>query len=89
LVRIPLTSADPWIALANVAGTLGMAMPKQNGEAVENLYLAEQALLAGQRVIPLFHLPAEWAVSAGLKGWKPGADGSWQLQEVWVGKDRE
>jgi ABC-type transport system substrate-binding protein len=89
LVRIPLTSADPWIALANVAGTLGMAMPKENGEAVENLYLAEQALLAGRRVIPLFHLPAEWAVSAALKGWKPGADGSWRLEEVWVGKDRE
>jgi peptide/nickel transport system substrate-binding protein len=91
LVRIPLTSADPWIALANVAGTLGMAMPKESGHAVENLYLAEQALLARQRVIPLFHLPAEWAVSAALKGWKPAADGSWRLEEVGVGvgKDRE
>jgi peptide/nickel transport system substrate-binding protein len=89
LVRLPLASADPWIALANVAKTLGMAMPKEDGDAAENLYLAEQALLAGQRVIPMFHLPAEWAASAVLKAWTPGADGSWRLDEVWVGKDRE
>jgi ABC-type transport system substrate-binding protein len=89
LVRIPFASADPWIALANVAKTLGMAMPNEDGDAVENLYSAEQALLAGQRVIPLFHLPAGWSASASLKGWRPRADGSWRLDEAWVGKDRE
>ena len=89
LVRIPLASADPWIALTEVASALRMEMPKVNGDTVEDLYSAEQALLAGQRVIPLFHLPAEWASSPALKGWIPGADGSWRLDEVWVGKEKE
>jgi len=88
LVRIPLASADPWIALANVAETLGMAMPKASGESVEDLYAAEAALLAGQRVIPLFHLPAEYATSPALNDWRPAADGSGRLDEVWVEKDR-
>ncbi|HKN15879.1 MAG TPA: ABC transporter substrate-binding protein [Candidatus Sulfotelmatobacter sp.] len=88
LVRIPLASADPWIALYNVAETLGMAMPKASGELVEDLYPAEAALLAGQRVIPLFHLPAEYATSPVLNDWRPAADGSWRLDEVWVERDR-
>ncbi len=88
LVRIPLASADPWIALAKVAETLGMALPRASGESVEDLYAAEAALLAGQRVIPLFHLPAEYATSPALNDWRPAADGSWRLDEVWVEKDR-
>jgi peptide/nickel transport system substrate-binding protein len=88
LVRIPLASADPWTALANVAETLGMALAKASGESVEDLYGAEAALLAGQRVIPLFHLPAEYAASPALNDWRPAADGSWRLDEVWVEKDR-
>lgn len=47
LVRIPLASADPWIAMENIATALGMAMPKGNGDTLEDLYGAEQALLAG------------------------------------------
>jgi MarR-like DNA-binding transcriptional regulator SgrR of sgrS sRNA len=83
-----LASADPRIALANVAERLGIAMPKAAGESVEDRYAAEAALLAGQRVIPLFHLPAEYATSRALNGWRPAADGSWRLDEVWVEKDR-
>jgi len=89
LVRIPLVSANAWIALTTVADTLGLAMPKVNGGSVEDLYAAEQALLAGQRVIPLFHLPAEWASSPGLRAWRPGADGSWRLEEVWMRKETQ
>ncbi len=89
LVRIPLASTNPWIALTNAAETLGLAIPKMNGDSVEDLYAAEQALLAGHRVIPLFDLPAEWASSPGLRGWRPGADGSWGLEEVWMRKETE
>jgi len=87
LVRIPMASANPWVALANVAETLGIALPKSNGDALEDLYAAEQALLASQRVIPLFHLPEEWATSARVKGWRLGAGGSWRLDDVGLGKE--
>jgi peptide/nickel transport system substrate-binding protein len=88
LVRIPLASADPWIALENLAAALGVAMPPARGNSVEELYATERALLAGQQVIPLFHLPAEWATSPGLKEWRAAADGSWRLDEVWVEKEK-
>jgi peptide/nickel transport system substrate-binding protein len=88
LVRIPLATADPWIALENVAAALGVAIPKANGDSVEDLYSAEQTLLKSARVIPLFHLPVEWALSPTVKDWRPEADGSWRLDAVWIGKEK-
>src|SRR5208282_5776877 len=85
LARIALPSVDPWVALRSVAATVGMAMPKVSGNSTEELYSAERALLASQRVIPLFHLPAEWATSNALVDWIPKADGGWRLEDVWVG----
>jgi hypothetical protein len=67
---------------------LGLAMSKPRGESVEDLYAAELALLAGQRIIPLFDLPEEYASCPVLNDWRPAADGSWRLDEVWMGKDR-
>jgi hypothetical protein len=86
LVRIALASADPRVALKSVADSFGMALPRTSGTSVEELYAEEQALLAGQRVIPLFHLPAEWAASNALQDWSPAADGGWSLEDVWLGK---
>lgn len=86
LVRIPLVSADPWVTLKNVTATLGVAMPKVDGRSAEELYSAEQALLAGQQVIPLFHLPAEWTTSATLQDWNPSATGEWRLEDAWLGR---
>lgn len=93
LVRIPLASSDPWVALERVAETLGMTMPASNGSTlsngnVEDLYLAEKSLLAQQKVIPMFHLPEEYALSQALRDWRSAADGSWRLNEVWLGKDK-
>ncbi|MGA2417074.1 MAG: ABC transporter substrate-binding protein [Candidatus Sulfotelmatobacter sp.] len=86
LARIALPSADPWVALRGVAEALGVALPRTSGTSVEELYAAERGLLAGQRVIPLFHLPAEWAASNALQDWSPAADGGWRLEDVWLGK---
>jgi hypothetical protein len=87
LVRTSLPSADPWVALTNIATTLGMTMPRVNGNSTEDLYNAEQTLLSSQRAIPLFYLPAEWALSTAMKDWVPGADGVWRLDEVWMAKE--
>jgi peptide/nickel transport system substrate-binding protein len=84
LVRVVVASADPWIALGEIGEHFGMPLPTSTGNSIEELYAQEQALLAGQRVIPLFHLPAVWAASFALKDWQPGADGSWHLEETWI-----
>jgi ABC-type transport system substrate-binding protein len=89
LVRIPLETADPWIALSRAASILGMTMPKRSGDTVEGLYSAERDLLADQRMIPLFHLPAEWASSPTLRDWRPGSDASWHLDDSWMKKEQQ
>lgn len=83
VVRVPLASADPWIALAGVAA-LGGSSPMNEGDSVEDLYAAEQALLASQRIIPLFHLPTCYAAAASLKNWRVRPDGSWSLADAWL-----
>jgi peptide/nickel transport system substrate-binding protein len=87
LVRIPLP-ADPWIALADVAGRAGLAAPNNKNGAVEDLYVAEQAALAAQRIIPLFHLPASYAAAPALKNWTLRPDGSWNLADAWLGSSK-
>ena len=85
LARIPLASADPWIALANVTAIAGLPGLKNTGRSVEDLYAAEQADLATQRVIPLFHLPASYAATPVLKNWILRPDGTWSVADAWLG----
>jgi ABC-type transport system substrate-binding protein len=84
LVRIPLASADPWIALADMETLMGYS-PKTNGGSAEDLYAAEQSALATQRIIPLFHLPVSYAAAATLKNWTLRPDGGWNLADAWLG----
>jgi hypothetical protein len=85
LVRIALASSDPWIALEGIAAQAGLSKAKNNGATVEELFAAEQAALASQRVIPLFHLPAFYAASANLQDWAVRTDGSLELAIAWLG----
>jgi len=87
LVRIPLVSLDPWIALSNVAAQMGMPAVKWGG-SVEDLYAAEQAELATQRAVPLFHLPVSYAAAPALENWTLRADGSWNLSDAWLRSGR-
>jgi hypothetical protein len=85
LVRIPLASSDPWVALEGIAAQAGLSKAKNNGATVEELFAGEQAALASQRVIPLFHLPVFYAASASLKDWSLRSDGSVDLASTWLG----
>ena len=84
LMRIPLTSADPWVALGSVVASAGLPAMKSRTGSVEELYAAERAGLATQRMIPLFHLPASYAATAALKNWTVQADGSLDLTSAWL-----
>jgi len=88
LVRIPLASAGPWIALADVAALVGLPATKNKNGSVEDLYAAEQSLLITQRLIPLFHLPTSYAASASLKNWTSRPDGTWSLADAWLGSGK-
>jgi peptide/nickel transport system substrate-binding protein len=84
LVRIPLISLDPRIALEQVTRSLGLPAPTFLGNSVDDLYHAENAMLQSQRVIPLLHLRTAWAVSKNVKGWEDSPDESWHLPDVWL-----
>jgi hypothetical protein len=87
LVRIPLWSSDPWIALnefESEVGLSGATVATSRVGSVENLYAAEQALLSTKRVIPLFHLPLSYTSAAGVRGWSLRPDGVWDLSDAWL-----
>ncbi len=86
LVRIPLAAPDPWIALGGVANFAALSVGKNQG-GVEDLYASEAALLATQRMIPLFHLPSSYASALTLRSWTLRTDGSWNLADAWLGID--
>ncbi len=87
LVRIPLASSDPWVALAKIAALTDLPVGK-NGGSVEDLYTSELAMLATRRMIPLFHLPVSYAASATLNNWSLRPDGSWTLADTWLGSGK-
>lgn len=88
VVRIPLAAADPWVALAEVAALAGSPAMKNKGGTAEDLYSDEQTLLASQRIIPLFHLPAVYVAASTLKNWALRPDGSWMLDDAWLGSGK-
>jgi hypothetical protein len=84
LAHARITSSNPAQALPAIASALGLAEPPR-ADTAEALYAAERALLDGFRVIPLFHLPDLYAVSARVKG-GPGITplGEWRFENLWL-----
>jgi hypothetical protein len=84
LLEIRIGSQDPALALAAVASALGLPQPVRI-DSPEALYAAERVLLDGFRVVPLFHLPDNYAVSPRVKG-GPGISplGEWRFENLWV-----
>lgn len=85
LTRIPVASSDPWVALEALASQTGLPRAQNEGSSVEDLYAAELAAVASERVIPLFHLPVFYAASVSLKDWTLRMDGNLDLSNAWLG----
>jgi ABC-type transport system substrate-binding protein len=83
LLRIPLASPDPWIALEQIAAVGGAPAPKP-GRSTEELYEAERALLETQRLIPLAHLPRAYALGTAVRSWVTSSQGAWQIENAWL-----
>jgi peptide/nickel transport system substrate-binding protein len=88
VVRIPLASADAWIALAGIADLARSPLPKRKINSIEELYAAEQSLLATQNLIPLFHLPVTCVATSSVKNWSLRIDGSLNLEDAWLGSGK-
>ena len=88
LIRIPLLSSEPSLALREAARRLSLKPPGAEGNKVDDLYRAERTLLDGYPVIPLFHLPVASASSARVHGWSPDRLGGWNLADLWVENPR-
>ena len=88
LVEVRIEFDDAPRALAAVAGELGLPEPAR-ADTPEALLSAERALLAGFRVIPLFHLPDAYGAGARVKG-GPGITplGAWRFGDLWVEGNR-
>lgn len=84
LVRVDVVSLDPRIALGELARSLTLPAPHFLVNSTDDLYHAESTMLQSQRVIPLLHLEAAWAVSKTIKNWEDTRDGTWHLPEVWL-----
>jgi peptide/nickel transport system substrate-binding protein len=84
VLRIPLTSADPELALNGVSTLIGVAPPKGRNDSVEDLYAIEQSILATHRLIPLFHLPVSYLSAPNLRDWTLRPDGTWNLENAWL-----
>ena len=85
LARIPLESAAPWVSLDQVARSAGLPEVKSKTNSIEELYAAEQSVLATQRILPLFHVPASYAAASAVKSWILQSNGSWSLADAWLG----
>lgn len=85
LMRIPLASLNPRIGLVAAAAATSLPAPKFSGNSIESLYRAESELLQTQRVIPLFQLPASYALGATVRNWNQDRDGGQHLEKIWLG----
>lgn len=83
VMRIPIVSGDPWVAINELLKQFGVPVTKRGGSS-DDLYTMEQSALASERVIPLFHLPVSYASAASLKDWKLQLDGGWDLSSAWL-----
>jgi hypothetical protein len=88
LIRAPLVSLDPRVALANLATALGLPQPKFAGDSVDSLYAAETALLDSQRVIPLLHVRVAAGIGPTVRNWTENPDGLWPLRDVWLSAEK-
>jgi ABC-type transport system substrate-binding protein len=90
LVRLRIRAASPRAALAELGAALGLDEFARLPEpaAAEELYEAERAVVESHRVIPLFHLPEVFGLSAGVRNWQvsaaAAATGVWRLEDIWL-----
>ena len=79
-----ISAPDPKAALQQLASALGAPLAPGIASDPASLYQAEKTLIATRRLIPLFHLPVAYQLSAAVRGWSIDPCDRWQLADVWL-----
>jgi peptide/nickel transport system substrate-binding protein len=88
LLRVPLQSANPSIALSAYIDDLGLS--QENIPAIlgstrpEDLLEPERKMLDGFRVLPVAHIPQALWLNTNVHNWQQQATGEWQLDQLWI-----
>ncbi len=88
LARLPIVSLDPHVAMICLAEMLRLPQPKFSSDSIDDLYATESSLLQSRQVIPLLHLRTAFEVRPSVHDWAQTHDGSWRLQDVWLGSEK-
>jgi MarR-like DNA-binding transcriptional regulator SgrR of sgrS sRNA len=88
LVRVPLASSDPHVALIELAKALDLAQPTFSNNSIAELYSAEKTLLQSRRVIPLLHLRASVTLRPGVHDFSIFPDGTWHFDNSWLSAEK-
>ncbi|HEV7521321.1 MAG TPA: ABC transporter substrate-binding protein [Candidatus Angelobacter sp.] len=88
LVRVPLQSLNPSVALAARTDDLGLA--QENTPAIlaatraEDLLEIERKLVTSNRVVPVAHVPQVIWLNSLAHNWQQRLDGGWNLDQLWM-----
>jgi peptide/nickel transport system substrate-binding protein len=88
LQRVPLQSVVPTVVLTTLAARTGIPVPKLADDSPASLYAAEAALLQSKRMIPLLHVRNSLGLGANVRNWSTDRDGTWHLEDVWLGAEK-
>jgi ABC-type transport system substrate-binding protein len=88
LLRIPLPSLEPGVALAALAADLGIDADTASAALAagrpEDLYEIERKALESYRVIPVARVAQAVWLNAVTRNWQQLPNGAWDLDQLWV-----
>ena len=88
LMRIPLPSEDPYVALTQLSKALQLPGPRFRNSSVSALYSAEETLLQTHSVIPLLHLRSALAVRGNVRDLSILPGGELSLDNAWLSQEK-
>ena len=90
LMRLHIEGLEPGRALGRMVTAAMLTDGKHPAGplAAEAVYAEESKLLEGHQIIPLFHLPQIYGLSARVKNWSASTAGEWRLGEIWMEAER-
>ncbi len=87
LLRLPLQSAQPAVALAAALDDMGLTDPTftpLNADGLEDVFELEGKMLQGFRVVPIAHVSEAVWLNNTVHNWLQQPSGAWDLDQLWT-----